>query len=438
MLQQIYKWLCRLAGVREDAILRAPNAMVIPATFGLVLFVATLISALTMGYALLRVFYGEPYAGVIATMGGLLWWPLVFGVDRLMINGATSGPIWACVLKVAVRVAVATLVGISISTPVFLKFERNNIDLALYQANRAAISKEAEENAHLAGLPDAQSTYAQAASEARKAEDVLATGPGSSAEYTAAVRERDTAEDTERSIEAHNLIAIANTEARLKTLPPESPTSITELARIQQLRAQVSQARQDVARANGDVVRAESVWRSTANQRLQETRTDAAEARKEFRTAADKTEHADAVSTDEINRLSTPNLATEWATAEKIMSDPRNPQAAAMRNAALGIHSLFVLIELLIVTIKLTMPESAMDRVLTTCEEEERERNTLQANARILRMQASAEAAIDVYQQAVQRWHDERRLQVQHHGAMSTPDLQALTDECAGAITAAF
>jgi hypothetical protein len=154
--------------------------------------------------------------------------------------------------------------------------------------------------------------------------------------------------------------------------------------------------------------------------------------------AADKTEHADAVSTDEINRLSTPNLATEWATAEKIMSDPRNPQAAAMKKAALGIHSLFVLIELLIVTIKLTMPESAMDRVVATCEEEERERNTLQANARILRMQASAEAAIDVYQQAVQRWHDERRLQVQRHGAMSTPDLQALKEECAGAITAAF
>lgn len=438
MLQQIYRWLCRLAGIREDAILRAPHARIIPATFGLVLLMATLISALTMGYALLRIFYGEPYAWVIAATGGLLWWPLVFGIDRLMLNGGTSGPIWACALKMAVRVAVATLVGFSISTPIFLKFERNNIDLALYQANRAAIAKEVEENAHLAGLPDARSTYALAASEARKAEDILAAGPGSSPEYRAAVRERDAAEDAERTIEARNLFAIANAEARLKTLPSESPTSITELARIQQLRAQVRQARQDVARANGDLARVESVWRSTVNQRLQETRKDAAETRKAFRAATDRTDHADAVSIDEINRLSTPNLATEWATAEKIMNDPRNPEAAAMRKAAFGIHSLFILIELLIVTIKLTMSESAMDRVVAACEEEERERNTLQANARILRMQASAEAAIDVYQQAVQRWHDQCRLQVQQHGAISTVDLQSLKEECAGAITAAF
>jgi hypothetical protein len=438
MLTTIYKWLCRFAGVREDAIRRAPNAMVGPAMFGLVLLCTTTTSGLMAAYALSRVFYGSPFAPIIALIGGAIWWTLVYGVDRLMLNMGNSGPQWKKLLKAGARVAVATLFGLSISIPLFLRIERNSIDLALYRINRASIAQEAAENAQRAGLPDSQEGYGLAVSGARKAEDALAAGPGASPDYVAATRSREAAESALHSIEDRDDVELQNAETRLITLPAGARASSPLEIEIQQLRTQIREARQQLARTTAAVDRAEAEWRRSANNRIEETRKDASEARQSLIAAAEVAGRNDAISAREIARLSTPNLATEFDTAEKVMADPKNPESASMKTLSRILHSLFIGIELLIVTLKLTTPETAMDRVVAAVEEEEREQITLQANAMILRVQAATDAVSDLYQHGVQQWHAQRLQQVQQSGPLATNDLQELKQECAAAILAAI
>src|ERR1700680_5162664 len=90
-MRNIVDALCICAGARRDVLKRVADGRGQTATLGLIMILIAIISALTSGYALSRVFLGDHYVTVIAVGGGLVWATLVFCIDRLMILGFDKG-----------------------------------------------------------------------------------------------------------------------------------------------------------------------------------------------------------------------------------------------------------------------------------------------------------------------------------------------------------
>jgi hypothetical protein len=430
MVEKIMRFLCTASGVRKDALARAPNAMAQPAIFGLAILCTSSVAFLAAAYAIYRVFYGDNLAWLASIVSGLLWGGLVFSIDRSMLNIDKSGPPWKVAALVGLRLAMAVAVGISISQPVFLRIARSPIDLGIHLAAREQFANEAAENAAQEGLPEKVQSYSAAEEEAKSAQSDLDSGPGQSHDYSEKVNIRDAAE-----ARYHNLLerigpTLQLRQRQLAALPNKEQATSPLFEEVQRMRIEIRNASQALARANADVERAEAAWRLQATDRLTGARQELEETR---RTAVDtnkKVEHENSTSRSEIMAFNQPDLATEFTRAEQIMHDAKNPYSRSLTRLSWMLHSLFVLLEALIVSMKMLTPESGMDKAVKAVETEEQERLFLEANARIKRLQLAEEATTEVYEKAVAKWRKEQLAILDQPNPTTTPALLALRKEC--------
>jgi hypothetical protein len=436
-MSKILRFLSFVAGVRMDALDRAPNAMAQPAIFGLAIITTSTIAGSMAAYAIKRVFYGSPGSWAVAAVAGLVWASLVFAIDRSMLTIDKSAAWWRIALQVAARLALGVAIGFSISRPLFLRVARSPIDLGIREASRKSISLEAEENARSEGLPDRTQRFNSAQEEANSARTALEAGPGSSPDYAGAVRTRDAAQAHYHVVLSRNGVELENALRRLSNVADQNRADSPIVAQIQRLRAEIRDAAQSAARATSDVERAEAAWREETNGRLTTALRDLDEARRAVGTTSSKVELENEASRTELNRLTRPDLATENARADQIMDDPKNPYCASLRRLSAGLDAIFIFMESLILTIKILAPESAMDRAVKAVESEEQEKLYLEANARIMRRQMAVEATNDLYAKALEKWHTERLQLLQMNGPISARVLGEIREECADVVEAA-
>jgi hypothetical protein len=434
---KILRFLSLVAGVRVDALDRAPNAMAQPAMFGLAILITSSIASLTAAYAVSRIFYGNSLAWIAAAVAGVLWGGLVFSIDRTMLSLDKSGPIWKVALQVALRLAMAVAVGLAISQPIFLRVARLPIDLGIHEAARARVADEDDHNALQEGLPAKTLSYSSAEEESKSARVELEAGPSSSPDYSAKVRARDAAQLRYHEVLVRNGTQLLQTKRKLAELPEQMRAASPLSAEIQLLKAAIRDASQGAARANEDVERAESIWRQQANDRLASARQELEVTRHIASDATAKVDRENAISRGQIDSLTRPDLATEYTRSRQIMNDPKNPYAASLLSLSWILHSLFILVESLIVTTKALTSESDMDKTVKTIESEETEKLYLEANARIMRMQMAVEATNDLYAKALAKWHTEKLQLIQMNGTISTRVLREIREECAEVVEAA-
>jgi hypothetical protein len=203
------------------------------------------------------------------------------------------------------------------------------------------------------------------------------------------------------------------------------------------MKAEIRSAWQALARASDDVQRAEVAWQNQANDRLKEARQNLEETRKVADEATKKVERENTTSRSEVLALSQPDLATEYTRAEQIMHDATNPYSRSLTRLSWMLHSLFILLETLIVSMKMLTPESGMDKAVEAVQTEEQERLFIEANARIIRRQIAEEAASEVYMKAVAKWKKEQLEILDQPDPTSRPTLLALRKECAQVVEAA-
>ena len=415
---------------------RAPDAMAQPAMFGLAILATSSIAALAAGYAVHRVFYGNAWNWLAAVAGGLLWGALVFAIDRTMLNLDKSGPPWKVALQVILRLALGIAVGMSIAQPLFLRVSRSPIDMGIYTASRSEIASEADQNAQQQGLPAKAQNYNSAAEESRSAQQALDAGPGATPDYAAAVRARDGAQERYRAVLSRNGSNLVRAKQQLAALPEQRRAGSAVAAEIELLRAEIREAAQTLAQTDSDLKRADAAWREATTDRATRAKKDLDFTQNEVATATQAVESENTVSREQVNRLTQPDLATEFTRARQIMADNKNPSSAALRSLSRMLEALFMLLESIIVTIKMLAPESAMDRAVKAIESEEQEKLFLEANARIVRVQMAIEKASDLYALAIAQWHTQRLQELQAVPSSPTA-LSALREECDEMIEAA-
>ena len=436
-MDKILRFLSAVAGVRKDALDRAPNAMATPAIFGLAIIATSTIAGCMAAYAVKRVFYGSSRSWAAAAVAGLVWACLVFAIDRSMLMIDKSAAWWRIALQVAARLALGVAIGLLISRPLSLAVPRSVIDFRIPLSTRQCLSLAADENARSEGLPDRTKRFTSAQEEANSARTALEAGPGSSPDYAAAARARDVAQDHYHAVLSHNGAELESALHRLSGLAEKDRADSPIAAQVQRLRAEIRDAAQNAARASGGVERAEAAWREEANGRLATARRDLDETRQSVVTASSKVERENEATRAEVNLLTRPDLATENSRADQIMDDPQNPYSASLRRLSTGLDAIFILMESLILTIKLLAPESAMDRAVKAVESEEQEKLYLEANARIVRTQMAVEAANDLYAKALAKWHAEGLQTIQMNGPTSARTLAEIREECAKVVEAA-
>jgi hypothetical protein len=436
-METILRFLSLVAGVRKDALDRAPNAMAQPAMYGLAILATSSVASITAAYAINRVFYEDRLSWLAAAVAGLLWGALVFSIDRSMLTIDKSDPAWKVALLVCLRLAMATAVGIAISQPIYLRVARSPIDLGIHQAARGQLASEAAQNAAQAGLPGKVQSYNAAEEEAKSAWTVLDAGPSQSPDYVEKVRERDAAQARYHEVLERVGPTMQQRRRQLAALPESERVASPLFEEVQRLRTEIRDASQILAQANADVERAETAWRQQANDRLATARQDLEETRRAAADANNKVDRDNAISRDAILLLNQPDLATEYTQSDQIIHDPKNPYSHSLEKLAWMLHVLFVLLESLIVTMKMLTPESGMDKAVKAVEAEEQERIFIEANARISREQMAVEATSDVYAKALAKWHVEQLDLLKQGGPTTTPALLALRKECAQVVEAA-
>jgi hypothetical protein len=437
MTAKVMRFLCAVAGVRRDALLRAPDAMAQPAIFGLAILVTSSVAAITAAYAINRVFYGDKLSWLAAIVAGLLWGTLVFCIDRSMLNIDKSDPAWKVALLVSLRLAMATAVGIAISQPIYLRVARFPIDLGIHQAAREQLASETTQNAAQLGLPGKIQSYNSAEEESKSARVALDAGPSQSPDYADKVRVRDAARVRYQEVVERVRPILLQRQRQLAAIPESAQPASSLSEDVERMRIEIRDASQNLARANEELERAESAWRKQANDRLIAAQQDLVETRRAAAEANTSAERENAISRDAILSLNQPDLATEYTRSDQIIEDSKNPYSRSLARLAWMLHALFVLLESLIVTMKMLTPESGMDKAVKAVETEEQERLFIEANARISRQQMAVEATSDVYAKALAKWHVEQLEILKQGGPTTTPALLALRRECAQVVEAA-
>src|SRR5437879_5272272 len=110
-MERVVQALCRVGGLRPDALSRVSHAAGLPATLGVLLIVTALVAFVNASYAIYRVFLGEAWAPVVGLMGGASWAVIVFCIDRLMVMSIDkSAPPPRLALQVLPRIALAAVI----------------------------------------------------------------------------------------------------------------------------------------------------------------------------------------------------------------------------------------------------------------------------------------------------------------------------------------
>ena len=422
--------LCMLVGIRKDAIDRAPNAMGQPVIFAVLLIGTSTIAGSMATYAIRRIFYENPWSWLIAIAGGLVWACVVFAIDRSMLNLDKRAPLRKLVVQVAARLVLAVAVGLSISKPTFLRVARSPIDLGIRVASRAEIDSEARDNARIEKLPEREQNYSTAQEQEKSAREALAVGPGSSPNYVSAVHARDAEQERNRRILNRYGPEIEQAQQQLAAMPEEARAESPLAKRIQRLQLLIQEVAASLKRANSAVAEAEIEWRRNASDALTSATQYLGQAKQASETADAKVERENDNSRAEVNRLTKPDLATEYTRAGQIIADPSNPYSSSLRAIRMLFDALFVMLEMLIVSIKVLSPESEMDRAVKTLEAEEQEAMRIESEARIKRLEKAAETTRELMDEVFDLWKEQKLEEMRETEPFSTSVLMELLEEC--------
>ena len=155
MFTHLVDFLCRCSGIREDALRLAPSGRVMAATQGLLLLAVALFSTVAAGYALHRVFVTSSLSWMAGAVLGPLWGIFIFALDRSLALSFDPGAApWPRAAAAAVRLTLAGVVAMAISTPLILRIAEPVLAADLRQRQREMVAKEALCPEHR-GLPAA-------------------------------------------------------------------------------------------------------------------------------------------------------------------------------------------------------------------------------------------------------------------------------------------
>jgi len=428
---KIGRFLCQVAGIRKDALDRAPNGIGQASICGALILCTSTIAASMATYGIHRIFFNLVWSWVIAGVGGGIWGVVVFSIDRNMLNLDKTAPPRKWVIQVAGRVVLAVVVGLTISKPTFLRIAQSPIDLGIYRASRDEVASEAQENARLEGLEERKEAYESAQEQEKGAQAALIAGPGSSPNYASAVREREKAHEQYKQVSERYGHEVERAQQQLDAVPEEARAGSPMFKHAQRLKAILREAANSVARANSAVAGAEADWRNTASEKLSAAKQNAGQARVASEAATKKVEQENDASREKVDRLTQPDLATEYTRANQIIANRSNPYSSSLRDIRNLLDTLFAVLEVMIVLIKVLSPESALDRVVRILEEEEEIQTRILSQARTERVRMVRKKVTEVVAVALKAWGDDKERDLRKAGTLTTKALVDLLGECA-------
>ncbi len=432
MLKNATLVLSVLGGARRDAVARTPHGAAQAATLGALLLITATIAAFTGGYAVHRVFLGSPLAVWIAAAGGTLWGSFVFCVDRGLILGIdkAAGP-RRLAFQVLVRVPLAIVVALVMSTPFVLKVCEGPIRLQLRQERQDVWLKEIASLSHVTGLTEFRKTISDLRATRDLQRERLLREPDSY-EYRQALQELRAAEGRLRSLDVALRPKINEARAEIQRLfaagrPHQGRADILR-RQIADWQAQLDRAQSSVAQARKGVQRAAREWQSAIRALLETAEADISKLEPLQLRAAHRVAERGAQAEKELSELLRANLVNEYKALRRITSNPGHPDSAAIKTVELGLHTFFIILELTPVLMKALSRRTPLDVAMEAVEFLDAERVNLRANREALRQQKAAEVAAWVEAQALERWRDQQ-VQALHQRALTTSELERVLEE---------
>jgi len=411
MTAKFARFLCGVAGVREDALARAPKAHGQSATIGFLLLLTSLLASLTSGYAVRRAFAGDAFAGPIALMAGSIWGGIVFCLDRGLLLGLDKfAPNWKLAIQAAVRASLAIALGLTISKPLALRVCRSVLDTEIRRERRQAIAAEAVENSQLEHLEEIRGNVAQLGQFEHSQQERLRGEPDSYA-YRSALEEFHAAGSRYRRISGTNQNRIERAQREMSAMEGENSPS-SKMGRdalreaVWRWRQEISEAGGVVASARAQLDKARADWLATETKNLHELHGRLESANQRAAQATERVGARDAESETALAKLVRNDLVFEYTTMARIESNRANPYSASITSVAWGLDAIFILLELCPMLIKIFSPKGALDHATRAIEFEDQERINSDANATAVRLQKQAEAALAVATAALEKWRD--------------------------------
>ena len=408
------KFLCACSGIRSDVLDAVPSGRVLAATQGAALLLVASFAALSGSYATYRVFNGDPYAAPISGLVGLLWGCLIFVVDRSVAMSIVRRPSRSLVIGVAMRLPLAALVAATMSTPLMLRISEPVLNADIRTRQRETVVRESRDNARAVGIDAFQADIRTLERQLGDAEERLRQEPVSEPYRAATVALARASQAYETSATGNGrLIAAARAELVRLAVAGEPTAADAERARalrvsisgwervINQRAAAVSAARREHERIRADWVRHEQATRDRLVDAWREARVAQTRARTDLNER--NTESANAWAT-----LMRPSLITQYSAFRRIVANPEHPDAAALWRWEWALHTLFFLVETIVLMLKVLWPAGGpLERAVTAFDGQDKERVTLQHNRKFAEMRAMDAARGLLQQQAIRAWRRE-------------------------------
>jgi len=396
-------FFCRIAGVREDALAKHPDGTTLAATTGFSICLTTLLAFFTSAYAAHRALDGDPIANKVAPLVGIVWATVIFVLDRFLITTIDKfAPPAKLRKQFAMRLALATCVGITLSTPIELRVFRSIIDQGIRSERLDRIAAEATQNRAASHLVEREN-------EAKQSDDDLIAqqrrilGDPDSASFRNATASIKLAEQQYALIVARNVprIAVIQREAR-STSDSIKRENLHEAAH--RLQAEIAEASSAKHAAERQLEAARRDWNETEQARLVSLTQSAQQDRAARSAAESETAAHDAESEASLNALLRNDLAREYLEFERIKGDRNNPDRLALWIGSLALRLLIILVEVLPVGVKMLAEPTPLDHTINASRLIDIERINLQTISRV----AEFQAASAVRDRAVERLRDEQ------------------------------
>lgn len=438
-MRKIVDALCICAGARRDVLKRVTDGRGQTATLGLVMILVAIISALTSGYALSRVFLGDRYVTVISVGGGLVWATLVFCIDRLMILGFDKrGSTQKVITQVLVRLPLALIIAAVMSTPFILRLSESVTDAELMKERRRTVEQEFSANSKEAGLAERHANVNDLRTSRDKHEEKLRAEP-SSFEYTEAKKTAQRAHANYQSVQSVNTQRIARASTEIGQITRrttggnlERPVDISRVAAlqksIQSWQADTAAAKRAVEGAEAKQAEAIHAWQSAEAESLEQTTKELSAAV----AVATDTDAEVAARNQESEKSTGPlfrsTLINQYRTYRRVTSNPAHPDYAAMKAFEFGMHLLFFILELTPIIMKAMSQKGPMDDATAAVEQLDSDRINGDANNDMARRQAIVAAKRAIEDAAIESWKDSQIAKIRLR-KLQTTDLRKLSEE---------
>lgn len=415
MMTRLTDFLCRRSGIRMDALEAAPSGRTLASTQGLLLLIVGAFSAAATGYATYRIFITSGYGWLAAAVIGPLWGTLVLCLDRsLALSFDPDATPWMKAGAAAVRLALAAVVAVAISTPLVLRVAEPVLDADIRQRQRDMVRAEAAQNANAEGLPNHQATLEGLKRQIDDQRKRL-RGEPDTFDYRQAVSSRNQAEQRYEATAAANGRRIAAARRELSTLMTEGPLANSEVARQRALQAnirtwqsQINLAGTAREQSGTDVERIQREWLANEAARLTGLEVSREPAQAEVQRASGAVAGRNAETERAWTALMEPTLISQYQSLRRITSDPGHPDRAALVQVEWALHVLWFLVEAAVLLTKVFWPRTDLDTAVAAATTVSDERITARANAEVARIQDVYAAWLAMERRITRKWSSAR------------------------------